>query len=196
MGTVETKASASAVAAARAERALTDAYRREMKLRAQLEEGTDRTAASIVTARDAGVPWEAICAAMGGISRQTAVERVRRAETRATGGRRASWEGTTVTAPDPGDGAGAWGWQAVRTAAEEGARLAGDAERRVLLAENVDPAQIVTEVRQVQLAALNAAADAVEAAERAQPITEGQAATVARDAAAGYLPDGRTAAGE
>lgn len=193
---VEAKASASAVAAARAERALTEAYRGEAKLRAQLEEGTDRTAASIVTARDAGVPWEAICAAMGGISRQTAVERVRRAEARAAGGRRASYEGTTVNAPDPGDGAGAWGWQAVRTAAEQGARLAGDAERRVLLAENVDPGLIVAGVRRVQLAALHAAADAVSAAEALQPMTEARAAAVARDAAAGYLPEGRSAAGE
>jgi hypothetical protein len=193
---VEAKASASAVAAARAERVLTEAYRGEVKLRAQLEEGTDRTAASIVTARDAGVPWEAIRAAMGGISRQTAVERVRRAEARAAGGRRASYEGTTVTAPDPGDGAGAWGWQAVRTAAEEGARLAGDAERRVLLAENADPGLIVAGVRQVQLAALHAAADAVSAAEALQPMTEALAAAVAWASAAGYLPEGRSAAGE
>ena len=192
---VKVVVSASAVAAVRAEKALGDKFKREEAARSTLEQAADETAAAVVTARDAGVPWARITELLGGIKRQSAVERVRRWEARGKGGRLASFEGTAIDVPDPGPGAGVWGWASVRAAAAEGAKLAGDAERRNLLAENAAPGHIVATVRAVQLAALTAAADAIDAAAARCALTGAEADAIARDTAAGYLPEGRTAAG-
>lgn len=183
------------VARVRAEAALAKAFKAEAARRAALATAVEETAAAIVIAREAGVPWAAVQKALGGVGRAAAVERVRRSEARAAGGRLASYEGTSIRAEDPGEGAGAWGWATTREGAEEGAELAGAAERRALLAEGTGPTGVLEGVRAVKRTALRVAELAIEKAEAQGPLSGPKARELAKVAAAGYLPPGRTVAG-
>ncbi|WP_137725823.1 hypothetical protein [Prescottella subtropica] len=174
-----------------AETVLRDAVRRERKLREHVNEAMDVTAAAILNAREAGVPWQTIRSAFGGVTRQSLVERVQRFEARQAGTRSASWEGTRIDVPDDGGAAGAWRFVTVRKAAVEGAELAAAAVRRAQLADGTEPREVTTVVRRVGVAAVEAGRVAVEAAEglAGTRLTPEEAALIARTAAAGHLPD-------
>ncbi|WP_064257475.1 hypothetical protein [Rhodococcus sp. HS-D2] len=173
-----------------AETVLRDAARRERKQRERLSEAIGVSAAAIVNAREAGVAWEVIRSAFGGVTRQSLVERVRRYEDRQAGARSASWEGTRIDVPDDGGATGAWQFLAVRRAATEGAELVAAAVRRAQLADGVEPRSVMAAVRDAGRAALAAGRAAVEAEEQSwgTRLTPEEAVTIARTAAAGYLP--------
>ncbi|WP_420878940.1 hypothetical protein [Rhodococcus sp. (in: high G+C Gram-positive bacteria)] len=174
-----------------AETVLRDAVRRERKLREHANEAMDVTAAAILNAREAGVPWATIRAAFGGVTRQSLVERVQRFEARQAGTRSASWEGTRIEVPDDGGTSGAWQFVSVRTAAVAGAELAAAAVRRAHLADGTEPREVAAVVRRAGVGAVDAGRAAVEAAERlaGTQLSAEEAALIARTAAAGYLPD-------
>lgn len=177
----------SAVAAdqARAERALREAFRDEQNKKAASRAAVDATAAAVVNAHDAMVPWSVITDALGGVARQSAVDRVAAWERRQRGQRSGSFDGTTTHA-EPGTGL--WAIATVRAAAEDGAALVGAAIRRIMLEQNQDPGQIVAAVRAGQVGALLAAADAVTAADP-DSLDEAAAAKLAREVAAGFQPE-------